>query len=160
MPRLISLPPPEAASRPESARVKGQPQAAEKFALRVGPSPIDGLGVFALEHIPARRKIGELRGEMISVPEARRRIKGRERIHMVEVSAKRAIDATESKDAVRHINHSCGPNATLRISQGRVEFYAMRDIEPGAEITVHYGETHHQGRLHCRCGAANCSGKL
>lgn len=79
---------------------------------------------------------------------------------MVELSSKRAIDASDSKDAVRHINHSCSPNALLRISQGRAEFYALRDIEVGTEITVHYGETHHQGKLRCRCGAPNCSGSL
>jgi len=133
---------------------------AERFALRTGPSPIDGQGVFAAEAIPVRRKIGELRGESISVREARRRAKGRERIHIVEVSETRAVDATESLDALRQINHRCAPNAVLRITQGRVEFYALRDIEAGEEITCHYGESHHEGRLTCRCGAANCTGKL
>ena len=160
MPRLTALAPTASAPQPEPDRVKGQPRAAERFRLRVAPSAIDGQGAFALEHIPARRKIGELRGEMIPVAEARRRIKGRARIHMVELSSKRAIDATESKDAVRYINHSCSPNAVLRISQGRAEFHALRDIEVGAEITVHYGETHHRGTLRCCCGAPNCSGSL
>ncbi|HPP84032.1 MAG TPA: SET domain-containing protein-lysine N-methyltransferase, partial [Rubrivivax sp.] len=43
---------------------------------------------------------------------------------------------------------------------GRVEFYALRAIEPGEEITVDYGETHHEGRLACRCGAPGCRGAL
>ncbi len=133
---------------------------AERFALRVGPSRIDGLGVFAAEAIPQRRKIGELRGEAISVREARRRAKGRERIHIVEVSETRAVDATDSTDALRNINHGCAPNARLQISQGRVEFYALRDIEAGEELTCDYGESHHEGRLTCRCGALNCTGRL
>jgi SET domain-containing protein len=58
------------------------------------------------------------------------------------------------------LNHSCRPNARLCIRQGRVEFYALRDIAPGEEITVDYGETHHEGTLACRCGAANCVGWL
>jgi SET domain-containing protein len=41
-----------------------------------------------------------------------------------------------------------------------VEFYALRDIEPGEEITVNYGETHHDGQLACRCGAPGCVGRL
>lgn len=143
-----------------TAAPRGQPLPAERFALTVAPSPIDGLGVFAAEAIPARRKIGEMRGESISVREARRRIKGRARIHIVEVSATRAIDATESGGALRHINHRCAPNAVLRIAGGRVEFYALREIEAGEEITCHYGESHHEGRLTCRCGAPNCSGRL
>ena len=48
----------------------------------------------------------------------------------------------------------------LRVNQGRVEFYAMRDIAAGEELTVRYGETHHQGRLQCRCGAPGCVGRL
>lgn len=164
MPRLTELPSPAAVTAAPSPlplhQTKGQPQPAEKFALHAGPSRIDGQGVFADEAIPARRKIGEMRGELISVAEARRRIKGRERIHVVELSSKRAVDATHDAGVMRFINHSCSPNAVLRIRQGRAEFYALRDIEPGEELTAHYGESHHEGRLRCRCGAPNCSGRL
>jgi SET domain-containing protein len=79
---------------------------------------------------------------------------------IVEVSAKRAIDATQSTDALRFTNHSCAPNATMRIRNGRIELYAMRDVAQGEELTVNYGETHHGGRLACRCGAPRCSGRL
>lgn len=156
MPKLVSLPAPQ--SLP--AEKKAGPQGAEKFLVRVGPSTIDGMGVFAAETIPARRKIGEMRGELISVTEARRRIRGRARIHMVEVSERRAIDATLSDGPLRYINHSCAPNAVLRIRQGRAEFYAIRDIEAGEELTADYGESHHEGRLRCACGAPNCKGRL
>ena len=59
---------------------------------------------------------------------------------------------------MRFTNHSCQPNAVLRIRQGRVEFYAMRDVKVGEELTVNYGETHHEGKLRCRCeiGRASC----
>ena len=124
------------------------------------PSRIDGRGAFAAEPVPARRKIGEVRGEAISVREARRRAKGCERIMIVELSERRAIDASQSTDPLRYTNHSCRPNAVMRIRQGRVEFYAMRDIAPGEEITVNYGETHHDGKLRCRCGAPGCVGAL
>jgi SET domain-containing protein len=132
----------------------------QKFAVDVKPSPIDGRGAFAAETIPARRKIGEIRGESISVREARRRARGQQRIMIVEVSERRAIDAAQSADPLRFTNHSCRPNAVLRIRQGRVEFYAMRDVAAGEEITVDYGETHHEGRLACRCGAPGCRGAL
>lgn len=144
----------------KAVRVKGQPLPAERFALTVGPSAIDGLGVFAAEMIPARLKIGEMRGEVVSVREARRRIDGRRRIHVVEISNRTAIDATKSDCALRHVNHSCAPNAVLRIRQGRAEFYAMRDIASGEEICADYGESHHDGKLRCRCGAVNCKGRL
>jgi SET domain-containing protein len=124
------------------------------------PSPIDGTGAFAAEPIPARRKIGEIRGESISVAEARIRATRSERIMIVEISARRAIDFSRSSDPMRFTNHSCRPNARLVIRNGRVEFYARHPIGPGEEITVDYGETHHEGRLACRCGAPGCRGAL
>lgn len=136
------------------------PAAAQKFAVDVFESAIDGRGAFAGEPIPARRKIGELRGESISVREARARARRQRRIMIVELSARRAIDASRSEDPLRYTNHSCRPNAVLRIRQGRVEFYALRDIAPGEEITADYGETHHAGTLACRCGAPGCAGWL
>jgi uncharacterized protein len=158
MPRLHSAPAlPTEATPPRIKGVRGDPQ---KFAVDVHASRIDGRGAFAAEAIPARRKIGEIRGESISVREARRRAKNAARIMIVELSETRAIDASQSTDPLRFTNHSCQPNAVLRIRQGRVEFYAMRDVKPGEEITANYGETHHEGKLRCRCGATGCIGMI
>ncbi len=132
----------------------------QKFDVATRKSRIDGFGVFAAVDIPAYRKIGEIRGESISVAEARRRAAGRARIMIVEVSPRKAVDAAMSEDPMRFTNHSCQPNARLTIRDGRIEFYSIRAITPGQEITVNYGETHHQGRLACRCGASGCSGWL
>jgi SET domain-containing protein len=132
----------------------------QKFDVAVRASAIDGLGVFAAEPIPAQAKIGEIRGESVSVAEARIRATRSERIMIVELSARRAIDFSQSADPMRYTNHSCRPNAQLVIRNGRVEFYALRGIRPGAEITVDYGETHHDGKLPCRCGAPGCRGAL
>jgi uncharacterized protein len=158
MPRLQAVTVTETVVPAKAAR-RG-PADPQKFKVEHHASRIDGQGAFAGEPIPARRKIGEIRGESISVREARRRAKGLARIMIVEVSDKRAIDASQSADPLRFTNHSCAPNAVLRIRQGRVEFYAMRDIPPGEEITVDYGESHHDGKLTCRCGAPGCVGKL
>ena len=132
----------------------------QKFAVRVAPSRIDGQGAFAAEDIPPRLKIGEIRGESISVATARIRATRHERIMIVELSPKRAIDFSKSGDPMRYTNHSCRPNARLCIRQGRVEFYAVHPIAAGQEITVNYGETHHAGKLACRCGTAGCIGRL
>jgi len=141
------------------AAATGRP-AYQKFAVDVRPSAIDGQGAFAAEAVPARLKIGEIRGESISVQEARIRATRTERIMIVELSERKAIDFSKSSDPMRYTNHSCRPNARLCIRQGRVEFYALRAITAGEEITVDYGETHHEGRLACRCGVAGCRGAL
>jgi len=132
----------------------------QKFDVQVRRSAIDGHGVFAAEMIPPRLKIGEIRGEAITCAEGRRRAAGLHRIMIVEISARTAIDASKSTDPMRFTNHSCQANARLAIIAGRIEFYALRAIAPGEEITVDYGQTHHEGRLRCRCGAPNCIGAL
>ncbi len=145
---------------PIAAPRKKAPADPNKFKVENRPSAIDGTGAFASEDIPAYKKIGEIRGEAISVREARQRVKGQARIMMVEISDKRAIDATHSSDPLRYTNHSCQPNTVLRIRGGRVELYAMRSIAAGEELVADYGETHHEGQLTCRCGVANCRGAL
>jgi SET domain-containing protein len=145
---------------PADPTTPSQRPAYQKFAVRVARSAIDGQGAFADEAIPRRRKIGEIRGEAITVEEARIRATRSERIMIVELSARKAIDFSRSTDPMRYTNHSCQPNARLSIQQGRVEFYALRDIAAGQEITVAYGETHHEGRLRCRCAAVGCVGFL
>ena len=94
------------------------------------------------------------------VDQARIRATRSARIMIVELSSRRAIDFSKSSDPMRYTNHSCRPNARLSTEHGRVEFYALRAIPPGEEITVDYGQTHHQGTLACRCGAAGCVGWL
>ena len=77
----------------------------QKYDLQVRPSPIDGQGVFAAQAIAAARKIGEIRGESISVDDARIRATRSERIMIVEVSPRRAIDFSKSTDPMRSTNH-------------------------------------------------------
>jgi SET domain-containing protein len=79
---------------------------------------------------------------------------------MVAISDKRSVDATHATDPLRFANHACAPNMVLKVQQGRVAFYALRDIAIGEELTVRYGPTHHAGRLACRCGAPQCVGKI
>jgi SET domain-containing protein len=126
-------------------------------ALRVGRSQITGRGLFAGTAIPSRAKIGEFEGEVISIAEARRRAAGRRIVAIVELE-KMAIDASVTRRGFRYINHSCEPNTFTRLTQERAEFYALRRIRAGEELTVDYGESHHEGKLRCRCGATRCRG--
>ena len=128
-------------------------------ALAVGPSRIVGKGLFAGSRIAARAKIGEFEGEAIGLAEARRRAKGRRILAIVELE-RRALDATRVHRGFRYINHSCEPNTFMRCTAARAEFYALRAIAPGTELTVDYGECQHEGKLKCRCGAPGCRGAI
>jgi SET domain-containing protein len=128
------------------------------FPLEVKASRIDGKGAYALKAIPARRKLGNMGGEIISVREARKRVKQLKRVSMVEFGDGRALDASVNPNDLRYINHSCDPNTYLRVCYSKVEFWSLRKIKKGEELTCDYGETHHDGKLPCRCGAKNCRG--
>jgi uncharacterized protein len=122
------------------------------------PSRIHGMGAYAAAAIPARKKIGSLGGKVISKREADRRSKLNESIAIVELWNGKALDATINSNELRYVNHCCNPNTYMRVFNHHVEFYALRIIKAGEELTCNYGLTHHEGTLPCKCGAANCKG--
>ncbi|HOZ70320.1 MAG TPA: SET domain-containing protein-lysine N-methyltransferase [Chitinophagaceae bacterium] len=128
------------------------------YPVKVAKSKIAGKGAYALQRIPARKKIGDLGGVIITMKEAMRLIKNLKVINLVELDNNLALNASANPNDMRFINHSCGPNTYLRVMKDRVEFYALRDIKKGEELSCDYGETHHEGKLPCKCGAKNCRG--
>ena len=128
------------------------------YPVKVAKSKIDGQGAYALKSIPARKKIGDLGGEIITIRQARRLTAQTQRVAMVEFDNGEALNASVNPNELRYINHSCDPNTYMRLTFRRVEFYALRNIKPHEELTCNYGETHHDGKLPCQCGAKNCKG--
>lgn len=134
------------------------PQYQIYFPVKVSKSKISGKGAYALQRIPARKKIGDLGGVIITMKEAMRLIKNKKVINLVELEDDLALNASDQPNDLRFINHSCNPNTYLRVLRNRVEFYALRSIKKGEELSCDYGETHHEGTLPCKCGAKNCRG--
>lgn len=133
------------------------------FTLKVKKSKVAGKGAFALEDIPAKKKLGNMSGEIISYREAQKRVKQQPgaALLMVEFDNEPiALDASVNRNELSYINHSCNANTYLRRAYGKVEFYTKRFIKKGEELTADYGETHHDGKLPCRCGAKNCRGYI
>jgi len=126
-------------------------------ALFVKKSAIVGKGLYTRARIPKRAKIGEFGGERIGLREAARRARSRKVIAIVELD-RFAYDASVGDNAFRWINHSCEPNTFMRCTPTRAEFYALRAIAPGEELTTDYVESQHDGKLPCRCGARGCRG--
>ena len=119
---------------------------------------MEGKGAFAAENIPARKKNGNLGGEIISVKEGRKLASANKGIAMVEFGIGKALDGSVKPNALGYINHSCGANCYMRVRFPFVEFYTLREILAGEELSCNYGETHHDGKLPCRCVADKCKG--
>jgi SET domain-containing protein len=137
-----------------SSRAQVSPEAVEPRY-----SPIHGRGLFARIDLPARRKLGELSGRLVRLPEARRGIERLPVIYLVELSRRCALDCRDG-NAFKHLNHSCEPNCFLRVVRRVVEVYTLSKIAMGAELTIDYGLTPHRHGMDCHCGNRNCRRRI
>lgn len=127
--------------------------------LAIKKSPINGKGCFATIHFPRRRKIAEYTGERISDDEANGRA-NRRILRICAIDYDWSLDGSRGGNGTHYINHSCEPNCYMKTLYGHIQFYALRDIAPGEEITVDYEITLHSDKKRCSCGAKTCRGKI
>ncbi|HVS20714.1 MAG TPA: SET domain-containing protein-lysine N-methyltransferase [Pyrinomonadaceae bacterium] len=127
--------------------------------LAVAPSPINGKGCFATLRFARDRKIAEYTGERIPDLEAQRRAH-RSKLRICDIDGRWSLDGSRGGNGTHYINHCCEPNAFMKTLYGHVLFFALREIEPGEEITVDYEQTLHPDSKRCRCGAASCRGTI
>ena len=113
---------------------------------------VTGLGVFAVEDIPAGKRLIEYTGPLVSNEEVERRRTGK---YFFGVNSKWSIDGTPRSNTARYINHSCRPNAEAVVSRRRrVWIWSKRKIRAGEEITYDYGKEYfddHIKPVGCKC---------
>ena len=134
--------------------------------IEVRPSRITGLGVFARRPIPAKTRIIEYTGELISSEEADARYDDlameQHQTYLFELDDGRCIDGAAGGNEARFINHSCDPNCESVEVEGHIWIESIRPIAEGEELTYDYayereeGDDDLTGFYVCRCGAANC----
>jgi uncharacterized protein len=138
----------------------------------VRTSNVHGKGVFASVPIFAGQQIIEYKGERICWDTALERAASKGypigHTYFFSLADGRVIDGASRGNAARFINHSCEPNCEpLEHDDGRVFIYALRDIEPGEELSYYYALIY-DGRhtkavkraFPCHCGAPSCSGTM
>ena len=130
-----------------------------RFRLEIRPSRIHRWGVYALERIPAGRKVIEYTGERISRRETKLRGQGRV-TYLFTLDNYWTIDGAVGGSGAEIINHSCEPNLYSRIVQGHILYMSQRVIQPGEELTVDYLFSKKIERIPCRCRARNCRGTI
>ena len=148
-----------------------RPVASAAPRLEVRNSALHGLGVFALERIPRGTRILEYLGERVSHREADRRYDGKDprdnHTFLFIVDTRTVIDAGIDGNEARFVNHACNPNCESVIERRRVFIDALRDIEPGEELTYDYQIQREADDppdidqvFACRCGARGCRGTM
>ena len=128
--------------------------------LEIRPSPIDGKGCFATMFFRKGGKIAEYVGERISAAEVERRVRGRRKMRIVQIDDRWSLDGSKGGNGTHYINHSCDPNAIMKVLYGHILFFARRDILPGDEITIDYISTWHGDTKRCKCKSPQCRGTI
>ena len=133
-------------------------------------SDIHGHGVFAACFIPKETRIIEYIGERISKKESTRRCNaqhakslktGGAAVYIFILSKNFDIDGNQPWNTARLINHSCAPNCESWIEGRRIFIRALRDIQPGEELTFDYRFDVECYEDHpCRCGKPECVGYI
>ena len=124
------------------------------------PSAIEGRGLIASVAIAADEIVAIKGGHIVDTPTLRSLP---ERLRNSEVQIANgfhlvAVDDAEYEPVMLFINHSCQPNVGFA---GNIVLVAMRDIDPGEELTTDYALfDDYDGEMECRCGAASCRGVI
>jgi len=96
--------------------------------ITIAKSNIHGKGVFADDPIPCDHYIGDYTGPKSN--------KDDDPYVLWVEQDDGSYKGTKGTGQLRFLNHSSEPNAEF----DGVELYALRDIEPGEEVTIHYGD--------------------
>ena len=126
-----------------------------RYLLRIGRSRIHRFGVFALEDIPAGRRVIEYTGRRLSLDQAYL-LKPPHDDYLVRPQRNRLINGSVGGSGAEFINHSCNPNLTWAHRQGRLFFHSRRPIRAGEELTLYFSYPIKTRRVPCSCGARNC----
>jgi uncharacterized protein len=116
-----------------------------------------GLGLFATRVIKRAGYIATYRGPILAAEEAEKRERQGAK-YMFELTKKLTIDGSPRWNVARYMNHSCWPNAKPMINtkEKKITFVALRDIQPGEEITYNYGKEYYEYFL--AIGGCLCAG--
>ena len=116
------------------------------------------MGGYARTRIPNETEVIEYLGERISKKESLRRCE-LDNPFIFGIDETHDLDGDVDWNPARFLNHSCEPNCEAIDDEGRIWIVALRDIEPGEELTFNYGYALEEYQDHsCRCGASRCVG--
>jgi len=137
-----------------------------RFKLKVSPSPIHRLGVFAAQTIPARVRVIEYSGKRLSRRKAcevfrERWVSRSHNLHyLARLDSYWTVDGADGGSGAEFVNHSCDPNVEMKTIRNHIWIITLRRIRRGEELTSDYSYDPKGIRVACRCGSPKCRGTL
>jgi uncharacterized protein len=124
------------------------------------PSGIEGRGLFAVEAIGAGEVVAVKGGHIVDL-DTLRSLPDKLQTSEVQITADLyvvALTDEEYEAVMMFVNHSCEPNLGFA---GNIVLAAMRDIEPGEELTTDYALFDmSDDTMDCACGTPSCRGTI
>lgn len=122
------------------------------------PSPIHGTGLFAKQAIATREIVAVKGGHVLTRAQWAdlEPTLGSAEIQIAEDLFIAPVRSDHRDGSMLYTNHSCDPNLAI---QGQIVLVAMRDIAPGAELTIDWATTDDLDyAMDCHCGSPQCRG--
>lgn len=134
--------------------------------LEAGSSPKDHQrGIFAKRPVRKDERLAIWGGDILRIDEIKNVPESLQH-YPLQLEERFVIfprQATEPEDT-DFFNHSCDPNSGIK---GQIFLVAMRDIEPGEEVTFDYAMVVSESvgsevvfEMDCNCGSRHCRGKV
>ena len=113
-----------------------------------------GRGIFANRNFKKGEKIIDIKGKMLNYKQLKKL--GRYAlVHYLAINEN--IFIGPSHDLDDYINHSCNPNAGIKIKGRKAFLISIKNIKNGEEITCDYSTIiENNWKMSCMCGEKNC----
>lgn len=123
-----------------------------------------GNGIFAKKKIKAGSVIGDYLGKVINTSQYDFE-EDKKGLYLMYFTDQASIYPNLTKPGIHLLNHSCTPNCWIYTYHAHTLFFALRNIEPGEELTISYllspkDATCKPCTHTCRCGSKYCSGTM
>jgi SET domain-containing protein len=123
--------------------------------MQVKPSAKGGLGIFAAQDYPPQTKLVSFSGPILTLKQSQTGDDHED--HTLQIGPDKYIGPSGGIDDF--VNHSCEPNAGLKLFGDALWLISITWILAGEELTFDYSTTIYDNddwTMNCHCGSRNC----
>ena len=128
------------------------------MSVIIRPSPIHSYGCYTDRRIRKGTRIVAYVGERMTKGQADDLYDDFPNTYLFGLDGGRCV--VDGYGVAAFVNHSCNPNCETDQIRGTMWIIALRDIQPGEELTYDYNLYDGDDDAPCCCGAPRCRGSM